>query len=183
MAAQTRLGEPWQQAIRNHLSLAIVPRGRGGAFGGMGSEDNFEMFTYVVQEMNKYGLAYIHVMDGLGFGYHGKCKAMTCADVRKYWDGIIMCNVGLTKEVAEGMIRSGAADMACFGRLYMSNPDLPERFANDWPLAEPAAYETWWGPTGAKGYTDFPTYEEVQAKAASDEINATTAEGEAVSAQ
>jgi 2,4-dienoyl-CoA reductase-like NADH-dependent reductase (Old Yellow Enzyme family) len=131
-----------------------------GAFGGMGSEDNVEMFPYVAKEMNQYNLAYMHVMDGLGFGYHGKCKVVTCADLRKHFDGIIICNVGLTKGIAEGMIRSGAADMACFGRLYISNPDLPERFANDWPIAEPAPYDTWWGPTGAKGYTDFPTYQE-----------------------
>lgn len=131
-----------------------------GAFGGMGSEDNFEMFQYVAEEMNKYDLAYMHVMDGLGFGYHGKCKAVTCADLRKYYDGIIICNVGLTKGIAEGMIRSGAADMACFGRLYISNPDLPERFANNWPVAEEAPYPTWWQATGAKGYTDWPSYEE-----------------------
>ena len=70
-----------------------------------------------------------------------------------------MSNVGLTKETAEGMIRSGASDLCAFGRLYISNPDLPERFANDWPLEEPAAYETWWQHTAEKGYTDFPIYQ------------------------
>jgi N-ethylmaleimide reductase len=144
----------------NRIAFRISPN---GSYGGMGSEDNVEMFEFVAKEMNKYNLAYMHVMDGLGFGYHGKTKAVTCAQLRKYYDGIIMCNVGLTKEIAEGMIRSGAADMACFGRLYISNPDLPERFANNWPVAEPAAYETWWGHTGAKGYTDFPTHEQEHA--------------------
>ena len=155
----------------NRIGLRISPN---GDYGSMGSEDNFEMFTYVAQETNKYGLAYIHVVDGLGFGYHGKCKVVTCADIRKHWDGIIICNVGLTKEIAEGMIRSGAADMACFGRLYMSNPDLPERFANDWPLAEPAPYNTWWYHTGASGYTDFPTYEQslVKQSTSTEEVSA-----------
>lgn len=141
----------------NKIGFRISPN---GAFGGMGSEDNSEFFPFVAKEMNKYDLAYMHVMDGLGFGYHGKCKVVTCADLRKHYDGIIICNVGLTKEIAEGMIRSGAADMACFGRLYISNPDLPERFANNWPVAESAPYESWWGPTGSKGYTDFPTHEQ-----------------------
>lgn len=140
----------------NRICFRISPN---GAFGGMGSEDNIEMFEFVATEMNRFKLAYMHVMDGLDFGYHGKTKPVTCAQLRKYYDGVIMCNVGLTKELAEGMIRSGAADMACFGRLYISNPDLPERFANDWPVADPAPYETWWGRTGAKGYTDWPTYE------------------------
>jgi len=130
-----------------------------GAFGDMGSEDNFETFVHVAKEMNTYNLAYMHVMDGLGFGFHGKDKIVTCADLRKVYDGIIMANVGLTKEIAEGMVRSGAVDLVCFGRLYMSNPDLPERFANNWPLADPAPYETWWGHTAEKGYTDWPVYE------------------------
>jgi N-ethylmaleimide reductase len=139
----------------NRIGFRISPN---GAYGGMGSEDNIEMFKYVAQTMNKYGLAYLHIMDGLGFGYHGLTVPFTVSDIRKYYDGLIMTNVGLSKGIAEGMVRSGAADLACFGRLYISNPDLPERFANDWPCEPEAAYEHWWSPTGAKGYTDWPTY-------------------------
>ena len=118
----------------------------------------------VAKALNKYGLSYLHVMDGLGFGFHNLGEAVTCADIRKYFDSAIISNVGLTKEIAEGMVRSGAADLVAFGRLYISNPDLPERFANDWPLAETAGYEHWWGHTGEKGYTDWPTYEEASKK-------------------
>ena len=139
----------------NRIGVRISPNGN---FGSMGSEDNYEMFTLVAKELNPFGLAFLHVLDGLGFGYHAKAKVVRVADIRKHFDGIIICNIGLTKDTAEGMIRSGAADMAAFGRLYISNPDLPERFANNWPVEEPAAYPTWWGPTGAAGYTDFPTY-------------------------
>jgi N-ethylmaleimide reductase len=144
----------------NRIGFRISPN---GAYGDVGSEDNFEMFPYVAKELNKYGMAYLHVMDGLSFGFHGKAKVVTCADLRKVWDGIIICNVGLTKEVAEGMVRSGAADLCCFGRLYISNPDLPERFANNYPLAESAVYDTWWGHTAEKGYTDFPTHQLTEA--------------------
>jgi N-ethylmaleimide reductase len=139
----------------NRIGFRVSPN---GAYGGMGSEDNIETFTHVAKTMNKLGLAYIHVMDGVGFGYHGKTPVMNISHFRKHFDGVIMCNVGLNKGIAEGMLRSGAADLACFGRLYISNPDLPERFANDWPVEPEAAYEHWWAPTGAKGYTDWPTY-------------------------
>jgi len=139
----------------SRIGFRISPN---GVFGDMGSEDNFEMFTYVAKEMNQYDLAYLHIMDGLGFGYHGH-KAVTCSDIRKHFDGPIMANVGLTKEISEGLIRSGACDLACFGRLYISNPDLPERFANNWPVEDPAPYETWWGHTAEKGYTDWPVYQ------------------------
>jgi 2,4-dienoyl-CoA reductase-like NADH-dependent reductase (Old Yellow Enzyme family) len=137
------------------IGLKISPN---GAYGGMGSPDNFETFVEVAKVAQEYKLGYLHVMDGLGFGYHNKCPPVTCADLRKVYDGPILANVGLTRDVAEGLIRSGAADLAVFGRLYISNPDLPERFENDWPLADPAPYPTWWGPTGEKGYTDWPTY-------------------------
>ena len=87
-------------------------------------------------------------------------QVVTTFDLKKHFEGPIIANVGLTPDTAEGMVRSGATDLACFGRLYMSNPDLPERVANNWTLAPPAEYSTWWGPTGAQGYTDFPTHEE-----------------------
>jgi N-ethylmaleimide reductase len=135
-----------------------------GVFGEMGHEENYEQFTYVAKELNKYNLAFIELMDGLGFGFHGKSKAVTCMDFKKVFDGPIIANVGFTKETAEGIIRSGAADLVSFGRPYIANPDLVERFTNNWPLAPEAEYQYWWQPIGAKGYSDWPMY-----KAESDE--------------
>eukprot|EP00600_Ochromonadales_sp_CCMP1393_P004432 CAMPEP_0174962598 /NCGR_PEP_ID=MMETSP0004_2-20121128/4868_1 /TAXON_ID=420556 /ORGANISM="Ochromonas sp., Strain CCMP1393" /LENGTH=377 /DNA_ID=CAMNT_0016211139 /DNA_START=27 /DNA_END=1160 /DNA_ORIENTATION=- len=136
-----------------------------GAFNTMGSEDNWELFTYVISELNKLNLAYVHVMDGLGFGFHAKCKQMKLADVRKLFDGVIIGNCGYEKLTAEGAINTGAADMIAFGRPYIANPDLPARFANDWPLAE-GNMETWWMYPGFPegdpnvGYTDYPEHSE-----------------------
>jgi N-ethylmaleimide reductase len=139
----------------NRIGFRLSPN---GVFGAMGSEDNVETFQYVAKRMSKYGCAYMHVMDGLGFGFHEKCRAVNVFELKKEFNGPVICNVGLTKDIAEGMLRSGAADMACFGRLYISNPDLAERFANDWPVEPEAAYENWWYPTESKGYTDYPAY-------------------------
>lgn len=157
----------------NRIGVRISPN---GVFGSMGSKDNFDMFTFVARELNKKNIAYLHVMDGLAFGYHELCPPVTASDIRKSFEGPILCNVALTKEIAEGMIRSGACDAAVFGRLFMSNPDLVERFANDWPLADPAPYESWWNSEdGSKGYTDWPTYVEGGSKAPSE--NAAVDEG------
>jgi len=139
----------------SRIGFRISPN---GVFGDMGSADNREMFPFVAREMNAYKPAYLHVMDGLGFGFHNKCPIVTTLDIRKNFEGPIMANVGLTKDMAEGLVRSGTVDLVAFGRLYMSNPDLPERFANNWPLEPECAYENWWGPTGAKGYSDYPVY-------------------------
>ena len=145
----------------SRIGFRISPN---GAFGDMGSEDNKEMFTYVAREMNEYKPAYLHVMDGLGFGFHNKGPVVTTFDIRKNFEGPIMANVGLTKDSAEGLVRSGTVDLCAFGRLYMSNPDLSERFANNWPVEPECAYENWWYPTGAKGYTDYPFYKEEEKK-------------------
>jgi len=131
-----------------------------GAFGDMGSADNREMFTFAARAMNEYKPAYLHVMDGLGFGFHNKGPVVSTYDIRKNFEGPIMANVGLTRDLAEGLVRSGTVDLCAFGRLFISNPDLPERFANNWPTEPEAAYENWWYPTGAKGYTDYPFYKE-----------------------
>jgi len=139
----------------NRIGFRLSPN---GVYGGMGSEDNYETFIHIAERMSQYGLAYLHVVDGLGFGFHNKCKPITVFDMKKAFKGPVICNVGLTRDIAEGMIRSGAADMAAFGRLYMSNPDLADRFANNWPVEPEAAYENWWYYTGAKGFTDYPTY-------------------------
>jgi N-ethylmaleimide reductase len=140
----------------NRIGFRLSPN---GVYGDMGSEDNDIMFPFVAKTMSKYGLAYLHLMDGTGFGYHKKCRIVTAHEMKLNFGGPIICNVGLTKDVAEGMIRSGAADMASFGRLYISNPDLPERFANNWPVEPEAGYDTWWPPTAEKGYTDWPKYQ------------------------
>jgi N-ethylmaleimide reductase len=131
----------------------------------MGSPDNDVMFPYVAERLSKYGLAYLHVMDGLSFGFHGKCSPVTALQMKTAFNnGTVISNIGLTRDTAEGMIRSGAVDLACFGRLYISNPDLVERFQNNWPLNPDATYEQWWKPTGAAGYTDFPFYKEEEGK-------------------
>jgi N-ethylmaleimide reductase len=57
------------------------------------------------------------------------------------------------------MIAMGDADLVAFGRPFISNPDLVDRFRNNWPLAPIAEMSDWYSPTGEKGYTDFPTYQ------------------------
>jgi len=128
-----------------------------GMFNDMGSPDFRETFTYAATELNAYGLAYLHVMDGLAFGFHEKGTPMTLADFRAIFAGPLMGNCGYTQAAAEAAIASGQADLIAFGRPYLSNPDLVERFTNNWELNPPADVTQWSAPT-AEGYTDFPFY-------------------------
>ena len=79
---------------------------------------------------------------------------MALSEFRAIYRGMIMGNCGYTKEKAEERISEGNADLVAFGRPFITNPDLPERFKNDLPL-NPAEDMSLWYTPGAKGYTDY----------------------------
>jgi N-ethylmaleimide reductase len=71
--------------------------------------------------------------------------------------GALIGNCGYTQTTAEAAVVSGDADMIAFGRAYIANPDLVERFAHDWPLAAAPDTSVWYFG-GASGYSDFPAF-------------------------
>jgi len=126
-----------------------------GMFNDMGSPDFREQFTYVAGQLDRYGLAYLHVMDGLAFGFHQLGEPLTLDDFRKVFRGPLIGNCGYTQETAELAIAQGHADLIAFGRPFISNPDLVDRFKHGWALADVAPVSDWYSPSGEKGYTDF----------------------------
>eukprot|EP00455_Lapot_gusevi_P012060 TRINITY_DN15657_c0_g1_i4.p1 TRINITY_DN15657_c0_g1~~TRINITY_DN15657_c0_g1_i4.p1 ORF type:complete len:111 (-),score=8.13 TRINITY_DN15657_c0_g1_i4:166-498(-) len=102
-------------------------------------------------------------MDGLAFGFHQKSEPYTLERARAAIAAgnpagttALAGNVGYTLETAEKAIAEGRADIITFGRPYISNPDLPERFRDGVPLAADATYADWWGTDTAEGYITFP---------------------------
>ncbi|MBC8287845.1 MAG: alkene reductase [Nitrospinae bacterium] len=138
----------------NRVGVRLSPNGN---FNDMGSEDYRETFTYAASQLDKVGLAYLHVVDGLGFGFHELGKPMTLQEFRKVFSGPLMGNCGYTQETAEIAIQEQRADLIAFGRPYISNPDLVDRFRNDWPLAPDADMDAWFS-FEKEGYTDFKFY-------------------------
>lgn len=133
-----------------------------GVYNDMGSPDYPETFLYVAQQLNSYGLAYLHLLDGLAFGFHELGEPMTLADFRKVFNSVLIGNCGYTQETAEIAIKDENADLIAFGRPYISNPDLVKRFAENLPLNPPAEMNIWYS-FGKEGYTDFPAHTESQA--------------------
>ena len=129
-----------------------------GVFNDMGSPHYREQFLHAAASLDRLDIGYLHVVDGLGFGFHGLGEPMTLAEFRGVFRGPIIGNCGYTLETAEVAVRDGLADMIAFGRPYISNPDLVERFTNGWPLAPVADVSAWYAATGAQGYTDFSRY-------------------------
>ena len=93
--------------------LAVWPAGRvgvrlapNGVYGSMGSPDNHDMFLFLARRLRGYNLGYLHLMDGLGFGFHGLCPPITLSDFRReYGPNTLVGNVGYTRDMAEGAIR------------------------------------------------------------------------------
>jgi len=138
----------------NRVGVRLSPN---GVFNDMGSPDFRETYLYTIKELKRLNLAYVHIMDGLAFGFHQQGEPMSLAEFRAEYDGIIMGNCGYTQEAAEERLVAGHADLAAFGRPFITNPDLPERFRHNWPL-KPADDMSLWYTLGAEGYTDYQPY-------------------------
>ncbi|NQV25929.1 MAG: alkene reductase [Rhodopirellula sp.] len=139
----------------SRIGVRIAPN---GAFNDMGSTDFRETFLYVARQLNDCNLAWLDILDGLASGFHELGEPITLTDVREVYSGRLMANCGYDRDQAEQAVADGLADMVAFGRPFISNPDLVERFANDWEFNEIAAQEVWYSP-GPEGYIDFPTYQ------------------------
>ncbi len=140
----------------NRIGVRLSPNGN---YNSMGSPDYRETFSYVAQQLNSFGLAYLHVLDGLAFGFHELGEPMQLSEFRSLFDGPLMGNCGYSREEAEDAIANQQADLISFGRPFISNPDLVKRFTNDWPL-NPSPDQGIWYSFDKEGYTDFPTYAE-----------------------
>jgi N-ethylmaleimide reductase len=121
---------------------------------GVFDSDPATVFFPLVRELNKFGLAYVHVVEGQTQGpreFHG----FDFDALRKTFDGPWIVNNGYTREMAIEAIENGHADLVAFGRPFVSNPDLVERLRIGAQLNDVDWDHTFGG--AAQGYTDYPT--------------------------
>ena len=126
----------------------------GGVFNDMRDSDPLATFSYVLRELNPFRLAYAHLIatteDDLR---HGAALAPLAA-LRHEFHGPLIANGGYTRDTATRALADGTADAVAFGRLFLANPDLPERFRSNAPLNTPD--ESTFHGGAEKGYTDYP---------------------------
>jgi 2,4-dienoyl-CoA reductase-like NADH-dependent reductase (Old Yellow Enzyme family) len=112
-----------------------------------------ELYRYLVKELNKLGLAYVHVM------HLGNDQLLN--DIRKLWSGVLILNrPGRAPDQAGADITAGYADMEAYGQMALANPDLVNRLKSNAPLNQ-ANSATFYGGA-AEGYTDYPTLADIQ---------------------
>jgi N-ethylmaleimide reductase len=111
-------------------------------------------FATAVGELDRFGLAYLHVVEPVA---SDPMPAGTVPDIRffrKLWRGALIGNKGYDLERANAVIREGFADLVSFAVLFLANPDLPIRFRHGGPFNAPDR-KTFYGGAAA-GYTDYP---------------------------
>jgi N-ethylmaleimide reductase len=118
-------------------------------------------FSYVVERLDDFELAYLHVTE-MGRDAPGAAgPVFDLGRLRERWHGLYMTNYRYDKARANAALASGDADLIAFGELYIANPDLPERFARDAPLNVPDPATFYGGDE--HGYTDYPFMDNHQA--------------------
>lgn len=121
----------------------------------MGDDDPLATFSYVARELGRRGIAFIFTRE------HRESPSLSTA-LKTAFAGPLIANEKLNKDRATALLEAGEADAVSFGKLYIANPDLVERFRqnaelNRWDV------ETFYGSTAA-GYTDYPALSVAEAE-------------------
>jgi N-ethylmaleimide reductase len=119
-------------------------------FNDIEETDAHVVYPYILEQLNERTMAYVHVGDFTGEGWHAK--------LRSIYQGVYFAGAGFTKESGEALLEEGLADAIVYGTKLLANPDLPERFRRNASLNDPDQ-STFYVP-GEHGYTDYPALEE-----------------------
>jgi N-ethylmaleimide reductase len=145
----------------NRVGVRLSPY---GVANGSGEADPMPLYTHVIKALDRLGLAYLHFIEPRSSGagraevnHQNVPSAMVL--FRPLWRGVLISAGGFTGEAADDAIEKGHADAIAFGRIFISNPDLPRRLRHGFPLT-PYDRATFYGGED-KGYTDYPVYDEM----------------------
>ncbi len=140
----------------DRVGVRITP---SGTFNAMSDSDPEALHAHVAEGLNRFGLAYLHIIEPRMSGYlliKEDQPPLATRRARQVFKGNIIANGGFEPDSAAAAIEHGDADATSFGRYFVSNPDLPRRIREGLLLA---AYDRDTFYTfEAKGYIDYPFY-------------------------
>ena len=129
------------------VGMHLAPR---GDVHDVGDSDLAGTFGYLARELGRRKIAFLCAREKLGPDSLGP-------QLKAAFGRVYIANEGFSQESAEQALHDGWADAVAFGKAYIANPDLPERFLTGAPLNAPVP-ETFYGH-GAEGYVDYPALE------------------------
>ncbi len=135
----------------NRTGIRLSP---SGEFNDMYDSNPKETFTYLIEQLNRFDLAYLHLVEPLSDVSDKPNYATRVAEYYRpaYNGNLIICG-GYDRESGINALQEGHADLVAYARLFLANPDLPQRFAENAPLNDPDR-DTFYGGD-AEGYTDY----------------------------
>ena len=141
------------------VGVKISPMHEGGAF--QANDETLPVTEYAIEKLNSYNLSHLLLM-GNTTDFSGTPLEKLANDgifrhFRPLYRGTLIANVKMDRDRGNRLIAEGLADLIAFGRPYIANPDLVQRFAENVPLAE-VDWETVYA-SGPHGYSDYPTYQ------------------------
>jgi 2,4-dienoyl-CoA reductase-like NADH-dependent reductase (Old Yellow Enzyme family) len=130
----------------------------------MFDSDPFATYSYFLEQLSKRNVAFIEVMRAPEFvpvsnlyGIKGEDQMPNIfQDLKRYFNGVFIGNNQISFDEANKLIEEGFLDMIAFGRMYIPNPDLVERYTNGWPYNEMDNSKNY--SSGREGYSDYPKY-------------------------
>jgi N-ethylmaleimide reductase len=141
----------------DRVGVRIAP---SGTYGSMSDSTPAATFGYVAEQLDRLDIAYLHVIEprikGIEEIADGQAP-IAAQHLRPKFRHTLIAAGGFTKDAAEAILAAGAADLVAFGRHFISNPDLPDRFRRGLPL-NPYNRATFYGGD-RRGYTDYPAYD------------------------
>jgi N-ethylmaleimide reductase len=138
------------------IGVRIAP---SGTFNGMADSDPRTLFRHVTKHLDKFGLAYLHIIEPRIKGGELIAEgqgAVAAQELSKLFHGPVIAAGGFQPDTAEATIAHGDASLIAFGRNFIANPDLPLRIKLGLPL-NPYDRSTFYAFDG-RGYTDYPAY-------------------------
>jgi N-ethylmaleimide reductase len=146
----------------DHVAVRIAP---AGTWNHMRDSNPAALFTYVAAQLNRFGLAYLHVIEPRVKGNVTIDKGqgpIAAEQLRKVFQGKIIAAGGFEPDTAETTIETGVADAVAFGRHFVANPDLPLRIRESFALT-PYDRNTFY-TFDSVGYNDYPFFNELASR-------------------
>lgn len=125
-------------------------------YGECGDSNPEELGLYMVNALNKYNILYCHMVEPRMKTITEKVECLhSLVPMRKAFNGTFIVAGGYSRQDGIDAIVENRTDLVAYGRLFISNPDLPKRFALDAPLNK-YNRETFYTSDPVLGYTDYP---------------------------
>jgi N-ethylmaleimide reductase len=113
-------------------------------------------YKYLAEQLNKLGIVYIHLVDHSAMGAPPVSNDLKKI-IRNTFKNSLILSGGYNFEKAENDLKENKGELVAFGRPFLNNPDLVERFKNGWPVSQELDFNLFYTP-GEKGYTNYPAY-------------------------